>query len=209
MAAPPYGGPIPVDRYLVPAQREALPDGFTRLQVALVRGVPFQLALDRELTLTLFVPIGRANVWRDADAAQLVATSATDRAPNDPAAESSVDVLARMPARLVLQANGAILAAAPLVSGLRRTIPDDGDAANGTRIELRILGWELRAGSVRDAGDTGSTLDIAWRRIDQAADTFVQPLLDPRIAARMPKGQTVLSDLGGERPPPPPKENAP
>ncbi len=202
--------PLPplVCRYLVPAERAPLPDGYQRVTAPLVRGVPFPVTLDRELTLTLLVPIGRAQVWRDADPAQVATSSDADEAPNDPATEGQTDVLGRLPVRFVLSSGGNLLAAAPLRAGATRTLPDDG-SGSGTRIELVVLAWEVRAGSVADAGDTGSRIDFAWRRIDVAPATFVQPRLDPRIAARMPAETAVQSELGGEGGPLPLKETQP
>jgi len=160
-----------IARHLVPSVAPAVPDGFERLPTALVAGLPHSIALAQDLTLLLVVPTGLATRWRDADPAAVVTAS-------DP--EPAAGPAGRAPARLLLRGSDGVLASVPLVAGLRRTLPD-GQA----RVELLILGWEIRAGSLRDPGDVGSRIELAWRPADRAGDTFSPPPISSRVLERL------------------------
>ncbi|HEY0987409.1 MAG TPA: hypothetical protein VGD80_10175, partial [Kofleriaceae bacterium] len=56
------------------------------------------------------------------------------------------------------------------------------------------LDHALHAGTLRGAGDFGSFIEFAWRRVDRGTDTFARPPLDPRVAARF-TGQ-LQSNIG-------------
>lgn len=171
--------PIPVDRYLVPADTAPiLPADATTVHQPLVRGLPATFQLDTELSLALFVPTGDAALWRDADGSELIASADEETAARAP--DDAEDVVARPAARLVLLRGPENLAAVPLRAGLTRRLPDDGAAA--TLIELWVLDYALHAGTLREIGDFGSFVDYAWRRIDRATDQFALPALDPRVA---------------------------
>jgi hypothetical protein len=62
-------------------------------------------------------------------------------------------------------------------------------------VELAILDWEVRAGSMRGAGDFGSFIELAWRRADQAVDTFRPAPVHRRVAERLGPGFRVESLL--------------
>jgi hypothetical protein len=175
--------PIPVDRLLVPAAPPALPDAFARVRQSLERGLPATFRLDPELALALYVPTGDAVRWRDARGDETVVAAADD----DLAAPTgATDPVARAPVRLVLLRAGQIAAAVPLVPGPPRRLPNGGDGggAGGALIELAVLDFRIHAGNLRQAGDYGSFIDLAWRRIDRGADRFALPRLPPRVAAR-------------------------
>jgi hypothetical protein len=184
--------PIPVDRYLVPADAApGLPADAVQVHQPLLRGLPATFALDNELGLALFVPTGDALLWRDADAGALIAAGSEERAPRAP--DDREDPVARPPARLVLRRGTTLLAEAPLRAGLTWRMPDDGGGSQ--LIELWILDYALHAGTLRELGDFGSFVDFAWRRIDRGTDQFTLPALDPRVAERF--SRRVESQLGG------------
>jgi hypothetical protein len=183
--------PIPVDRYLVPAQVPPLPDSFTRVRQSLERGLPATLRLDDELSLALYVPLGDAVLWRDADGAAPVLVAGDETASND--ATRIDDPVARAPARLVLRRAGQNLAVLVVAAGLRRRLPDDG-GTQGALVEIWIRDFQLYAGTLRQLGDFGSFIDFGWRRVDRGADQFALPPLDPRVAERFVG--TIQSEVG-------------
>ena len=172
--------PIPVDRFLVPEGRPPVPAGLARSRQVLVRGVPFAWPLDLEFGLVLFVPTGSAVLWRDADPTAIVADSQLDDAlsvPHDPEASP------RAPARILLRRGRTVIAAAPLVAGLWRVLPDGGNDAS--IVELYVVSFRLAAGTLRGAGDYGSFVEVAWRRAAAGASGFAVPPIDPRVAERL------------------------
>lgn len=183
--------PIPVDRYLVPAEAPPLPESFTRVRQSLERGLPASLRLDDELSLALYVPTGDAVLWRDADGGAPVSLADDEIEPTDTTIVE--DPVARAPARLVLRRAGQNLAVVALASGLRRRLPDDGGAL-GALIEIWIRDFQLYAGTLRELGDFGSFIEFGWRRIDRGADTFALPPLDPRVAELF--AGTIQSEVG-------------
>jgi hypothetical protein len=149
----------------------------------LVAGLPQTIVLDADVSLALALPNGLAAQWLDADPQALVSSSRRELEPHAPGGEPAGAVL-RPPLRLLLLVRSAPVAAVPLVAGLRRLVPDDGGPA-GVRVELEIVGWEVRAGTLRSPGDFGSFVDLAWRRADSAAERFEPPELNPMLLRRM------------------------
>ena len=182
--------PIPINRYLVPPELPPLPDAFTRVRQILDRALPASIRLDDELSLALYVPTGDAILWRDLDGRAPTLAAADEIAPRDAAA--TTDPAARPPVRLVLRCAGRNLGSAPLVTGLRRRLPDDGE--NGALVEIWIRDFQISAGTVRDVGDFGSFIDFGWRRIDRGAPQFELPPLDPRVAERF--AGAIQSEVG-------------
>lgn len=185
--------PIPVDRILVPAAPRVVPDGFARVRQSLERGLPATFRLDPELALAVYAPTGDARLWRDLRGDEPVAIAADDDAPA--AAVDPVDLVARAPVRLVLMRAGAVVTAVPLVPGPPRRVPDGG-GAQGALIELAVIDYRIFAGNLRQAGDYGSFIDLAWRRIDRAPDRFTLPPLDLRVAERF--AGVIRSEVGEE-----------
>jgi hypothetical protein len=181
--------PIPVDRELVPETRLPIPAGLARSRQILVRGVPFAWPLDLELGLVLIVPAGDAVRWRDADPTAIVADSDLDDAPNLPGDPESPR---RAPARLLVRRGRDVLAAVPLVAGLWRVLPD-GDADQSI-VELYIVGFRLAAGTLRGAGDYGSFVEVAWRRVGRGTPAFTPPPIDRRVAERVGEPAPSASD---------------
>jgi hypothetical protein len=123
-------------------------------------GLPHTIALDAETSLVAVLPNGLAVQWLQADPLAIVSSSHPEGDPHVPGAATPP----RAPMRLLVLAGSQPLAAVPLVAGLHRTVPDDG-GPDGARLELEILGWEVHAGTLRGAGDFGSFVDFAWRRV--------------------------------------------
>lgn len=182
--------PIPVDRYLVPPELPPLPASFTRVRQSFDRALPAIVRLDDELSLAVYVPTGDAVLWRGLDGSETILSAGDETAPRDPAAIA--DPVARPPARLVLRRAGRNLGAVPLVTGLQRRLPDDGES--GALVEIWIRDFQICAGTVREAGDFGSFIDFGWRRIDRGAPRFELPPLDPRVAERF--AGAIQSEVG-------------
>jgi hypothetical protein len=194
--------PVPIARYLVPAAERTAPAGFTAVDDALVAGLPHRVSLTEGLNLVLVVPSGLAQAWRDADPAAVVTESGPERASTPTGGPSEgTGHPRRAPARLIVESGGATIASIPLVAGLRRHVPDAGDAELATRIELLVLGWDIRAGSLRGPGDFGSRLTLAWRTADRAGDEFSVPVVPTRVRMRLP--QEFRMDTAEPEAPPP------
>jgi hypothetical protein len=113
-----------------------------------------------------------------------------------PAPPSHLAAVDRAPVRLLLRQRSPLSASLPLVAGLRRSVPDAGDAALGATIEIAVIAWDVRAGSLRGAGDFGSRVELAWRRVDEAGEQFEPPPLAPRVARRLEPELRMQSLLG-------------
>jgi len=172
--------PIPVVGFLVPEHDRIVPNGFTLVDQKMTRGLPHVIALDKSTSVTVVLPSGLARAWRDADSALVVSSSEAEQAPSVPEA---ADDVARPPLRLGIDRNGTVLGTIPLAAGLRQVVPRDG--GSGAAIELVVLGWELRAGTVRGAGDFGSRVTLAWRIADRASAEFTPPPINANLARRL------------------------
>jgi hypothetical protein len=176
---------IPVAGFLVPPVSTLPPEGFARIETSLPTGLPATIELDKELSLVLGLPTGLAMPWRDAAAAELVATAEDDLSPVAHPGPSR-DPVAEAPLRLQLRRGSVIVASTPLSVGARLRLPDNGDPSEGTLAEVVLLDWVMRAGSVRGAGDVGSRIALAWRRADRAVDQFSEPPVNPHFEPRLP-----------------------
>lgn len=190
---------FPIVHRLVPPAPEPLPPDFARLTTPLSAGLPQTIELDREISLAVTLPNGLARSWLEADPSHVVSSSADELAPA-PAGASADDDRIRSPLRLLVLVGGALVAAVPLAAGLRRTVPDD--ASGDALVELVVLGWDVRAGSLRGPGDAVSNLDLAWRRVIRGSDAFEPPRLHPAVAVRLARGDRLESEpvqeLAGE-----------
>ena len=186
---------FPIESYLVPAAGPAPPETMTRLAMPLARGVPQKIELDRDVSLVVVVPTGTAVTWRDADPSALVSTGAEqlDAVEADDAAV--LEVVDRAAPRALVLLRDRPVASVPLVAGARRAAPDDG-GDQGEVVEVTIVDWELRAGTVRGAGDFGSRLELAFRRSDAGAPTFAPPGVHPQLTRRLGADRRVESEVG-------------
>ncbi len=92
----------------------------------------------------------------------------------------------RAPARIVVQRTGLPMIAIPLAAGLQRIAPDSGNSnIGGAFLELLILSWDIRAGSLRGIGDFGSRISLAWRQADQASSQYSPPVLNSFLMRRL------------------------
>lgn len=174
--------PIPVDRYLVPADTAPrVPSDAVRVREPLVRGLPAMIALDQDLSLGILVVTGTAKRWLEAQGSELVCASDEEISPRQP--DDDEEAIARLAVRLVLLRGGTIIAAVPLRAGLTRRLPDDGVA--GAVIDLWTLGYAIHAGTLREVGDFGSYVEVAWQRVDRGTDRFELSPLDPRVEERL------------------------
>jgi hypothetical protein len=177
--------PIPVQRYLVPAPKPTTPDGFTQVDVRILTGLPYAIPLTGDLQLIVVLPTGLAVPWRDIDATANASSSKAELSPTIPQTDFIIGDVTHAPFRLVVQQSRRTIGIIPLVAGLRRFVPDSGSSNLGGQIELIILEWDVRAGSVRGAGDFGSRLSFAWRRANQATPKFSPPPINPMLRSRL------------------------
>lgn len=168
--------PIPLDRELTPPL-VVPPPGMTPLEIRLTAGLPHAIALDGLLTLSLVMPTGVAVWWRDADPLALVDRGRVGDQDN------RADPAAAPPLRLVLRRGGQRLGIAPLVAGQTLWLPR---AGTGAVIRFMVLEWELRAGTLKGAGDVGSRIRLAWAHAGRAPNGFELPAVPRVLARRLP-----------------------
>jgi hypothetical protein len=187
---------IPVERYLVPAGKPTVPEGFARIDVAIAGSLPHVIALEKQLTLVVAVPNGLAVTWRDADPTAQVSGSGAELGPFARGGTEIIGDVECAPARLFLRLVGRTIASIPFVVGMRQTLPRSGQADRGVRIELVLLSWDLRAGNLRGPGDYGSKLSLAWRPADRAVEHFSTAPINPKLIPRLAPEFRMQSVLG-------------
>lgn len=190
--------PIPVQRYLVPEQRPRAPEGFTPIDDKLLGGLPHRIRLNAEFTLVVVVPSGLAATWRDIDPTTLVSSSETEFTPTIAQPDQEIAASIRSPARIIVRCAGTTVASVPLCAGLQRTVPEGDWQEPGMHIELLILGWDIRSGSLRGPGDFGSRITLAWRQADQAVEYFSAPPVNPYLIPRLEQESRMESTLGSK-----------
>lgn len=171
--------PIPVDAFLVDVPSTHTPDGFTVVDQQIAGAVPLRIRLFADVVLVLVVPTGLGRQWRDFEPRDIVATGVSEREPLDPA-DPPAEAPARAAARLYLERGTTTRGVVPLAAGLRTAI----DAGDDTFVELVVLAWEMRAGTVTTGGDVGSRITLAWRDAARAPTQFSPDPIHPRVAAR-------------------------
>jgi hypothetical protein len=174
--------PIAIRPRLVAPLAPQVPEGFVDLDVALTAGLPHRIPLSDGLALVLVIPTGVARTWVGQDPATVV--TASDAELVSPAGGEELGGVARAPARLLVERGGTTLAVLPLSAGLRRVAADAGGQV-GALIEVVIVGWEIRAGTLRGPGDFGSRLRLGWREARAAEVTFLRPPVAPAIRSRI------------------------
>ncbi len=189
---------IPVARYLVAEVKPLPPEGFTLIDEPIVGGLPFTLQLDAETRLVVTMPNGLGQAWRDADPTSIVSKSDDQMAATAPGQAEPIGDVTRPPLRFLIMRSGEIIASVPLVVGVSRTLPDGGENDRGARVEVVLMSWDLRAGSLRGPGDFGSRVTLAWRRADGAVSTFSPPPVNPYLLRRLPDGSRMESTVGVE-----------
>ena len=185
--------PTPIERFLTPVPSRAVPDGFSLIDSSIRNGLPHKLPLDGDANLILRMPTGLARTWRDADPTTLVNRSDEQRLPPDPNGDYLAQSAVRPPLRLVLVVGGRRIAAAPLVLGGITLLPAAGGDDRPVRIAMKILSWDIRAGSLRGPGEFGSRIALAWRRADRAEEAFSAPPLNPYLQARLDPDSRIES----------------
>jgi hypothetical protein len=177
----PLMAPIPVSRYLVPADPPALPPSFTTVRIALTAGLPYTYALDARWSVIVRYPTGVMNAWTAAGASDVASSDLPERS----ARPAGTDAGPRDPVRLTVALDKRTRAVLPLSAGRRALIADDG--VNPATLELAILSWTITAGSVRGSGDSGAVLSLAWRDATRAVAQFATPPVQPLVAQRLPR----------------------
>lgn len=172
------------------------PANFQLLTQSVTTGLPATFTLSDGFQAVLLFPTGFARRWIEADPGALLATSADERQPYDPNAAEAFALTPRPPLRLLVRRNGRTLGAIPANVGVIRRISDSGDKADGVVIEVVLKAWEIYAGSVRGAGNFGSSIQMAWRLADRAVDTFGPPIINRRVLRRRPPVQRIHSVVG-------------
>lgn len=189
----------PAARLLVPPAPPKLADGFVSLQSPVVNGLPHVVDLPNNIRLTVTLPTGLLPHWLDADPAELVAASDDEAAPRPAELLDQTDTAARPALRLSARQSGRALGTMPFALQAARLLRDDGDAAAGAAIEVILLGWALHAGTVRGQGDFGSSISLAWRRVNLAVEIFGPPVINPFLVHRLPLIFRIYSELGLRR----------
>lgn len=185
---------FPISRVLVPRQAPALPTALAPENRSLTQGLPERLSLDASASLVVVVPQGLATAWRDADPTDVVTASAPELLPTTRHASDPVAGVVRAPAQLLVLLGGVLAGAVSLGVGLHaRVVP-----AAGNGLELVVTGWTIAAGSMRGAGDFGSSIQFGWRRLGAGSAEFQPPALDPRVAQRLRRRFRLESELGPE-----------
>ncbi len=191
---------FPIEEYLTPIQKPGVDEEFTLIEEKLQHGLPHQIRLDSGINLIVVIPSGTANRWRNTDPKTLLCSSYNERQPqldSETFYESSFE---RVPARILVRQQRAIRGVLPLCSGLQRTIDTTGNGT-GMLLELKIISWNIHIGIMRDRSDYGSTLKLAWRRVDQAVEKYSTPPVNPYILPRLKQPLfKMLSTLGIREP---------
>jgi hypothetical protein len=188
--------PALLQDYLVPPASSIAAPGFVERDEVITSGLPHAIHLDADLSLLLSAPTGLAHAWRDADPALRISHSELER---QPALEGAIEhASARVPLRFLLRLGSVVVASVPLNAGLRRVTPDSGDPSRGAAIDLHVISWDLRAGSMRGPGDYASRVRFAWRRADRGSSVFSPPAVLPALMHRLPPEHRFKSELGSK-----------
>jgi len=190
----------PAARLLVPPDPPELPDGFAMLQSSITNGLPHVIDLPNNIRLTVTLPTGLLPHWLDADPTELVATSDDETAARPAQLQEEIGTTGRPPLRLAARRSGLALGTMPFALQAARVLRNDGDATAGAAVEVILLGWTIHAGTIRGAGDFGSSISLAWRRADLAVEVFGPPVINPFLVHRLPLIFRIHSVLGLKRP---------
>ncbi|MCC5858920.1 MAG: hypothetical protein JJT90_12240 [Ectothiorhodospiraceae bacterium] len=186
---------FPIEQFLTPEPTAAVPEGYTLVDDALLRGLPHRIALEGQIELVLLVPNGQATLWRDTPPDQALSRAGDERIPHDDKADPFAPRLDRVPARLLLRQRRRVRAVLPLAANLRQLVDIQGDGREQL-LEVVILGWDLRAGNLRGPGDFGGRLKLAWRRRERAVERYSTPPINPYLLPRLQPEFRMISLLG-------------
>jgi hypothetical protein len=187
--------PAPLANILVPDAAVSPPEAFQTIARPINSGLPFTLTLSDDFEAMLVLPTGLARQWIEADPGGVIASSSDEQQPHDSAVPPA-SFVGRAPLRLLVRRQGRSLASLPLNAGVMRYVSDSGAATQGVTLAVVPLSWTVCAGSVRGAGDFGSRIELAWRVVDRAIDTFGPPVVSRRVLQRRPPLERIESVLG-------------
>lgn len=170
---------IAIESILVPDAQAPVPRGFRLDLRSLDAGLPAIVALEQLWNLVVIAPSGLAVPWLTRSAEVVVSSSNEEFSSRVRGALT--DTVARSPARLLVRSGEAIVASVPLIAGSMRNFAKG--EGNAHMLELMIVGWEIRAGTMRGGGGQGAYLEFAWRT-GGPPPTFDTPSPDPRVLAR-------------------------
>jgi hypothetical protein len=186
----------PAARLLVSADPPALSDDFQIVQSSMVNGFPHYVDLTKSLRLKVTLPTGLLQPWLDTDPNSLVATSDDENAPRSATLTDEIGSVARPSLRIALLQSGSYLSTLPFALDTTRAVPDDGNGAQGVAVEIALLQWNIFAGTVRGAGDFGSSIQLGWRIANLGVSDFGPPVINLFLWQRLPLTLRMESDLG-------------
>lgn len=190
---------FPIEEYLTPVSAKTVADGYTVIDEPITRALPHKIQLPDDVNLVVVVPSGLANTWSDAEPTLELTSSTDERLPYSDGGEPYAASLDRPPARLFVRKGKRLRASIALTVGATAVVDIEGDG-KGALLEIHILGWDLRCGSMRDAGDYGSRIAIAWKRVDKAVMKFSTPPVNPYLLPRLAPLFRMKSLLGLQLP---------
>ena len=187
--------PVPIARELVPARPAPPPEAFTQVSSRISGALPHLIPLEGDATLVVVVPTGLAAQWRDADPTQTISSSAPAFEVRDKEEDERepIGAVGHAPARMFLRAGGSLRGGLPLTASVRRKIPDSGEPTP-VPVEVMLIDWRLHAGDLRGAGDFGSQVRFAWRRLDRGTARFAAPSISPQLRCRPGETSRFESD---------------
>jgi hypothetical protein len=186
----------PAARWLVPPDPPALAEDFTVLRSPLTNGFPHFIDLTKTLRLKVTLPTGLMQPWLHADPAALVSTSEDERQPRSAAVTDQPAAASNPSLRLAISQGGAVLFTTPATLGNERHLPDAGDAVQGVRVAIELLGWSIFAGTLQGPGDFGSFVQFGWKAASEAVSDFGPPVINPFLVRRLAPRLKVRSELG-------------
>jgi hypothetical protein len=178
-------------RFQVPAPRQAVPEGFDRVDSQIRQGMPHAVPLVGNQRLLIIVPSGVATTWRDEDVGTVVADG-SEQLKTAAASPLVLTIAGKIPVRMLYQVGNRTVATAPLVLGAKQWLANEG----AVRFDLICLDWLLHVGTLRGPGDFGSRISFAFRAADRAVEHFSDPPLNPVFVQRQPPERRLESQVG-------------
>ncbi len=179
----------PVHALLTPDPADVpLPTGATSVRLALGRGLPAPLQVPGlGLSVLLSAPTARVRAWLDAETNLDAYDSADDRLPR---ASPTVGPVAPIDARsrlapVLIAVQGMVpIAVMPLIVNASVRLPRSA-GTTGIVLELTLRGFLITAEAMRGPGAGASFVELAWRRLEGGANTFMAPVARDTVRTRL------------------------